>query len=108
MKTIAVFMAACILFLSAFSGIAIIPMKENCCPRMMHQDACGHDKNGTKDCCNKGMCGMMLSCSSCGFLIVHPFSLSPVINYNEERLVAPYVIGNLSGYPHSGWHPPQI
>jgi hypothetical protein len=105
MKTIAVFLAAFMLFLSAFSGITNIFMKENCCTGMTHQGACGH---GTKDCCNKGICGMILSCSSCGFLVVHPVSVLPNISYIKQRPVSPYLMGSSLYYSDSGWHPPQV
>jgi len=55
MKAIAVCLAVGLLFLFAFSGF-YQPMKGNCCTGLTHQGACGH---GTKDCCNKGICGVM-------------------------------------------------
>lgn len=104
MKAIAVFLAAGMLFLSTFSGI-YQPMRRNCCAGMTHQGACGH---GTKDCCNKGICGMMLSCSTCGFLVVQPVPVLPRISYVKPIPVAPYVMGNSLYYSDSGWHPPQV
>jgi hypothetical protein len=104
MKVIAVFLAAGILFLSTFSGM-YQPMKCNCCGGMTHQGTSGH---GTKDCCNKGICGMMFSCSNCGFLVVQPAPVLPNISYVKERPVAPYIMGNSLYYSDSGWHPPQV
>jgi hypothetical protein len=103
-ETIAVFLAAGMLFLSSFSGI-YQPMRGNCCAGMMHKGACGHS---AKDCCNKGVCGMMFSCSSCGFLVVQPISVLPDISYIKEIPVSPYFMGNSLYYSDSGWHPPQV
>src|SRR5258708_32573581 len=104
MKVIAVFLAAGILFISTFSGI-YQPMKGNCCTKMIHQGACGHC---TKDCCTKGVCGLMFSCCNSGFLIVYPVSLCQVINYHKKMQVSSYVMGNSLYYSDSGWHPPQV
>lgn len=104
MKATAVFLAAGTLFLSSFSGL-YRPMRGNCCTGMTHQGACGH---GTKDCCNKGICGMMLSCSNCGFLIVEPVPVLPKISYIKQIPVTPYMMGNSLYYSDSGWHPPQV
>lgn len=104
MKAIAVFLAAGLLFLSTFSGI-YQPMKRDCCAGMTHQGACGH---GTKDCCNKGICGMMLSCGICGFLIAQPVPVLPKISYIKLIPVALYVMGDSLYYSDSGWHPPQV
>ncbi|WPU96427.1 hypothetical protein SNE25_12945 [Mucilaginibacter sabulilitoris] len=104
MKAIAVFLAAGVLFLSSFSGL-YQPVRGNCCSGMTHQGACGH---GTEDCCNKGICGMMSSCSTCGFLIVQPTLVLPKISYVKQIPVAPYVMGDSLYHSDSGWHPPQV
>jgi hypothetical protein len=104
MKVIAVFLAAGLLFLSTFSRV-YQPMKENCCAGMMHQGACGH---GAKDCCNKGICGIVFSCGACGFLAVHPASVLPKFSYINKRPASPYLMGNSLYYSDSGWHPPQV
>ena len=105
MKAIAVFLVAGILFLSTFSGI-YQPMRGNCsCTKTTHQGTCGHD---TKDCCNKGICSVMFSCSTCGFLISQQVLVLPKISYIKQIPVASYVMGNSLYHSDSGWHPPQV
>jgi hypothetical protein len=80
MKYIAVFLILNVLLLSSVTGMANIPHgTASCCAAKMTKSCCKEQKHSSDNDCAKGNCNAMLSCTTYGFLIISPVSLSPVI-----------------------------
>ncbi|MFD2866871.1 hypothetical protein ACFSYC_19400 [Mucilaginibacter antarcticus] len=112
MKSLALFMTVCILFLSSVGGmvapVAKAAVKEDCCQKMADKTAC-HQKNTDepKDGCDKPGCNMMLLCSTCGFLTVEPVQLPVAFAHYQVKPLPLYIIGALSAYAPANWKPPK-
>ena len=110
MKSIAVFLTLCILFLSSVSGMTNTlhrKVSESCCKESAHKDCCKQQKHNADNDCAKGNCNAMLSCGTCGFVITAPLSISPIISILSSQSVRLFVIGELSDYHGDGWNPPK-
>lgn len=113
MRFLSVLLMACILFLSAFSGIQKpLPntTKTDCCEQMKGNTACHHNKKGTTPDGDRGKpcCTMLFTCSMCCFLIVDPVAIKPGFATVIPKPAALYKIGDLAAYPSSDWKPPKV
>jgi hypothetical protein len=110
MKFTAIFMIVCLTFLSSLLGIvnAMPKVNDNCCQKTTHTKSCEHPKSGQDRGCEKGTCNMMLSCSTCGFLIVDPLKISATITYVAVNNTHFGTVDKLSSYANSCWQPPKI
>ena len=104
----AFFMIVCLAFLSVFPGkvkaMRTTSMKA-CCHGIEKQKPCNPKQ---KDDCSLGICNMILSCSTCGFLTVDPITVKPLIPVSMELQLTPYHMGNLSDYSLINWNPPKV
>jgi hypothetical protein len=109
MKYIAVFFILNMLLLSSISGIAGIHHgPATCCKESIHKD-CGKQQMQTSDRdCPKGICNVMLSCGTCGFIISLPVSLSPAIIDLNNQTTPPFIADKLSDYQNNDWNPPKV
>lgn len=111
MKSIAVFLTLCILFLSSFSGMTntLHPkVAASCCKDRAHKDCRKQQKQNPDNNCAKGTCNAMLSCGTCGFTIIPSVSLSPSITDLNDQITHLFVIGELSDYQDNDWNPPKV
>ena len=110
MKSIAVFLTLCILFLFSVSGMANTlhhKASASCCKESAHKDCCKQQKQTPDNNCAKGTCNAMLSCGTCGFTIIPFVSLSPAITDLNDQITHPFVTGELSEYQDNNWNPPK-
>jgi hypothetical protein len=108
MKYIAVFLVLNVLLLSSISGMANIRYgKATCRKQTTAQDCCRQPKHTSDNDCAKGTCNAMLSCSTCGFLMISPISLSPVMSNLSTQIAHPFITGELSDYYSDDWNPPK-
>jgi len=108
MKYIAVFVILNVLLLSSVTGMANIShVTASCCAAEMKKDCCKQQKHSSDNDCAKGNCNAMLSCSTCGFLIISSVSLSPVISDLNTKTPHPLITGELSDYQDNDWNPPK-
>jgi len=109
MKYIAVFLIWNMLLLSAIQGIANSHHETAmCCKQTTHHDCCNQPKRGADNDCSKGACNVMLSCGTCGFLIISSVSILPVITDVNSKMAQRFRMGELSDYQDNGWNPPKI
>lgn len=108
MKSIAVFLIMNILLLSSFTGKANIHHgKAGCCVAKTQKDCCKHQKHDSNDDCAKGNCNAMLSCGTCGFIVIASASISPAVINPHQQFAYPFKTGALSDYHGNGWNPPK-
>ena len=110
MKSIAVFLTLCVLFLSSVSGMANTlhtKVSASCCKESAHKDCCKQQKQNPDNNCAKGTCNAMLSCGTCGFTIIPSVFLSPAITDLNDQPTLPFAIGELSDYQDNDWNPPK-
>jgi hypothetical protein len=108
MKYIAVFLILNVLLLSSVSGMANIHVgTKSCCEQIAHKHSCKQPRHTSDDDCGKGTCNAMLSCSTCGFLIVSYISVSPAVVYLNNQIAHPFITGELSDYQDNSWNPPK-
>lgn len=108
MKSIAVFLILNVLLLSSFTGVAKIPHGPlSCCASKTQKDRCTMQKKSADSNCDKGVCNAMLSCGTCGFVVVLPVSLSPAVIDLNRQPVHHFVISELSTYHGNDWNPPK-
>jgi hypothetical protein len=112
MKFVALFLTACILFLSTTGMVKPVEQssgKKTCCHKTAGISAAQMKKmqeRHHKDCPKEG-CTMLFSCTLCGFLVVEPLTIiSHSFNYIEKP-VSLYKVGDLSAYHPFGWKPPK-
>src|SRR6184192_2467656 len=99
MKSIAVFLATCILLLSSVQGMANTHRGTGAsCKESGHQDCCKQQKQTSDNNCAKGACNAMLSCSTCGFIIIQPIAVLPAMVHLNNQLAHPFITGELSDY----------
>lgn len=106
MKFLAILLLACIISLSALSGMVntAVPIAEKmCCNKSHKKDACGGDKNN----CSKECCTMMLTCGICRFLVVEPLTIKPILAKHIDKLFSPYNTGDIASYHPDNWKPPK-
>ena len=97
-----------VLLLSSVTGMANISHgKAPCCAEKMKKDCCKQQKHSSDNDCAKGNCNTMLSCSTCGFLIISPISFSAVIFDLNTQTTHPFNTGELSDYQNNDWNPPK-
>jgi hypothetical protein len=108
MKYIAVFLATCILLLSSTQGMAKPHDGTGAsCKESRHQDCCKQQKQTSDNDCAKGTCNMMMSCSTCGFLIIQSIAISPAMIHLNNPIAHPFIAGELSDYQDKEWNPPK-
>jgi hypothetical protein len=109
MKYIAVFLVLNVLLLSSVTGMANIShVTASCCATKMKKDCCKQQKHSSDNDCAKGTCNAMMSCGTCGFIVVSSVSLSPPIIHLISNQNAPHFItGELSDYQDNDWNPPK-
>ncbi|MCR8557378.1 hypothetical protein KXD93_06980 [Mucilaginibacter sp. BJC16-A38] len=108
MKYIAVFLATCILLLSSVPGMANTHRGAVAyCKGSRHQDCCKQQKQTSDNDCAKGTCHMMVSCSTCGFIIIQSITVSPVMIHLKNQIAHSYLAGGLSDYQDNDWNPPK-
>ena len=108
MKYIAVFLILNVLLLSSVTGMANISHRTtSCCATKMKAANCKQQKHSSDNGCAKGNCNAMLSCCTCGFLIISPISLSPVIIHLNTQTAPLLITGELSDHQDYDWNPPK-
>jgi len=107
MKFLAFLLVACVVFLSSFSGMAktVQPAAvKMCCHKSTKNNGGGCDKNN----CNNEACTMMLSCGICGFLVVEPLTIKPIIAKHIDKSFCTYNTGDIAAYHPDNWKPPKV
>jgi hypothetical protein len=112
MKFTALMLIACIVFLSSFAGNvkpALMAKKTNCCAKTKKNAHCPKEteKKHQEDNCEKYGCNMLLTCSICGFLMVEPVEVKPVLSKLSKSSATIYKLGNSANYIASDWKPPK-
>jgi len=108
MKYITVFVILNVLLLSSATGMANISHgTASCCAAKIHTANCKQQKHTSDNDCAKGNCNAMLSCSTCGFLIISPISISPAIIDLNTQPAHLFITGELSDYQDNDWNPPK-
>ncbi|MDB5001779.1 MAG: hypothetical protein JWQ34_4 [Mucilaginibacter sp.] len=112
MKFLAVLQIVCILFLSAFQGmakpVAAQTVKFDCCKKLNAKSACRHKKSDQKDDCTGLNCNMLLICGIGGFLAIEPLAIKPALAISLDKPVQLYKIGNSTGHLSANWKPPKV
>jgi hypothetical protein len=108
MKYIAVFLILNVLLLSSVTGVANISHgAASCCAAKTHAASCKQQKHSSANDCAKGNCNAMLSCGTCGFIVVQPISLSLAVIDLNRQTVHLFVVDELSDYHDNDWNPPK-
>lgn len=108
MKSIAVFLILNILLLSSITGMAnIYHGKAACAASKMHKDCCKEQKQSSDNDCAKGICNVILSCGTSGFIITLPLSFSPAVIDLHQGSAHLFEVGALSDYHANDWNPPK-
>jgi hypothetical protein len=108
MKYIAVFLILNVLLLSSVTGMANIHHgTASCCKENAHASDCKQQKHHPDDDCAKGNCNALLSCGTCGFIVIPSVSVLPAMIDLNNQTVHPLAIGELSDYHGNGWNPPK-
>lgn len=111
MKSIAVFLVLCILFLSPVPGIASTlhhKVSASCCKESSAKNHCGHQKNIPCNDCAKGTCNTMMCCCTSGFLITPSLSVSPAMTDLSSQVIHSFITSELSDYQDNDWNPPKV
>lgn len=108
MKYIAVFIATCILLLSSVPGMANTHRGTGAyCKENRHKDCCKQQKQTSDSDCAKDTCNVLLSCSTCGFIIIQPIAVLPVMAHLNNQIAHHFIAGELSDYHDNDWNPPK-
>jgi hypothetical protein len=107
MKYIAIFLILNVLLLSSVTGMANISQGTACAVKM-GKDCCKQQKNNSDNDCAKGPCNAMLSCGTCGFIVVQSISLSPAVIDLNRQIIHHFVVDELSDYHDNDWNPPKV
>jgi hypothetical protein len=107
MKYIAVFLILNVLLLSSVTGMANISHVTASCCAKMKKDCCKPQKHSSDNDCAKGNCNAMMSCGTCGFIVVPSVSLSPAIIHLSNQHTLHFITGELSDYQDNDWNPPK-
>lgn len=109
MKSIAVFLATCIILLSSVQGIANTHRGTGAyCKESRHQDCRKQQKQTSDNDCAKSTCNMMMSCGTCGFVITQSIAISPAMLHLNNQMAHPFIVGELSDYKSNDWNPPKV
>jgi hypothetical protein len=98
------------LLLSSFSGMVNAMPRQDasaCCKENKHQDHCQEQKRTENKDCTKSSCNVLLSCGTCGFLVISSTTISPAFLYLENHVVPSFIAGELTSYHGNDWNPPK-
>lgn len=98
------------MLLSSFSRVVnAMPSQaaSACCKENKLQDHCQDQRRAENKDCTKNSCNVLLSCGTCGFLVISPMTISPAFQYLENPVVPAFIAEGLTDYHGNGWNPPQ-
>jgi hypothetical protein len=98
------------LMLSSFSGMVnAMPSQvaSTCCKENKYHNHCQDQKRTENKDCTKNSCNVLLSCGTCGFLVIPFITIFPAFQYLENPVVPVFIAGELTDYYGDGWNPPK-